>query len=88
MAAAVALAVAAVSALQLSSLMVLVRRFQPLKELLAPFLKRAKTLVQGVLNRFSRGCGVASKLGLLDRLMLSRDAFLELTDFREQAPRD
>jgi hypothetical protein len=35
-------------------------RFHPLKDLLAVFLERAKALVQGVLNRFSRCCGVAS----------------------------
>jgi hypothetical protein len=35
-------------------------RFHPLKDLLAAFLERAKALVQGVLNRFSRCCGVAS----------------------------
>ena len=35
-------------------------RFHPLKDLLAVSLERAKALVQGVLNRFSRCCGVAS----------------------------
>ena len=35
-------------------------RFHPLKDLLAVFLERAKALVQGVLNRFSRCCGAAS----------------------------
>src|SRR5262245_38335975 len=34
--------------------------FDPLKDLLAAFLKRAKALVQAVLNRFSRCRGVAS----------------------------
>jgi hypothetical protein len=35
-------------------------RFHPLKDLLAVSLERAKALVQGVLNRFSPCCGVAS----------------------------
>jgi hypothetical protein len=34
--------------------------FQPLRDLLAALLERAKALVQGALNRFSRCCGVAS----------------------------
>jgi hypothetical protein len=33
-------------------------RLHPLRDLLAAFLERAKALVQGVLNRFSRCLGV------------------------------
>jgi hypothetical protein len=78
--AALVVAVVAVSALQRSSLAVLALRFQPLKELLAAFLERAKGLVQGALNRFRRCYGVASKLGLLNHLTLAGDALLEHTD--------
>src|SRR5262245_63469001 len=55
-------------------------RFQPLKYLLAAFLERTKALVQGVLNRFSRCCGVAPQFGSLDHLMLAGVALLEHAD--------
>src|SRR5262245_46987612 len=55
-------------------------RFQPLKYLLAAFLERTKALVQDMLNRFSRCCGVAPQFGPLDHLMLAGDAFLERAD--------
>jgi hypothetical protein len=37
-------------------------------------------LVQGVLNRFSRCCGVASQFGLFNHFTLAGDAFFEFTD--------
>jgi hypothetical protein len=48
--------------------------------LLAAFLERAQGLVQGVLNRFSRCCGVASQFGLLNHFTLAGDTFFEFTD--------
>jgi hypothetical protein len=53
---------------------------QPLEDLLAAFLERAEALVQGVLNRFSRFCGVASQFGLFNHFTLAGDAFFEFTD--------
>jgi hypothetical protein len=55
-------------------------RFHPLEDLLAAFLERAQGLVQGVLNRFSRCCGVASQFGLFNHFTLAGDAFFEFTD--------
>jgi hypothetical protein len=55
-------------------------RFHPLEDLLAAFLERAQGLVQGLLNRFSRCCGVASQFGLFNHVTLAGDAFFEFTD--------